>query len=313
MNALNDQATGLEDSEIQQFADQVTAVFERVQTRLQRWSRLNSVQTFLKNAEIGNGLDQCEVELDTALNLFQMNTQIAMFQSQRGAREITSNNHSELRELLLQVLTNTTETQNIVNMQIAGEPAAEKIMEAGQIELRSLRESSHPPTNMIIATERSSSPPPLPQDNQRYLQYQRGLINLHRVTGIPPTVKLLNGEVTKEGELAVAGGTYNDIWSGTWLGEEKVALKALRTIKASDIKAQKRFEDEISLWANLKNNHILPFYGVVTDLGQHMHMVSPWQENGNVLDFVKSNPQADRIHLILGAAKGLEYLHSEFL
>jgi hypothetical protein len=56
-----------------------------------------------------------------------------MFQSQRGAREITSNNHSELRELLLQVLTNTTETQNIVNMQIAGEPAAEKIMEAGQI------------------------------------------------------------------------------------------------------------------------------------------------------------------------------------
>jgi hypothetical protein len=50
------------------------------------------------------------------------------------------------------------------------------------------------------------------------------LINLHRVTGIPPTVKLLNGEVTKEGELAVAGGTYSDIWSGTWLGEEKVGV-----------------------------------------------------------------------------------------
>lgn len=43
-----------------------------VQTCLQRWSRLNSVQTFLKNAEIGNGLDQCEVELDNALNLFQV-------------------------------------------------------------------------------------------------------------------------------------------------------------------------------------------------------------------------------------------------
>lgn len=48
------------------------------------------------------------------------------------------------------------------------------------------------------------------------------LINLHRATGIPPTVKVLNGEVTKERELAVAGGTYSDIWLGTWLGEEKL-------------------------------------------------------------------------------------------
>lgn len=77
---------------------------------------------------------------------------------------------------------------------------------------------------MIIATERSSSPLPLPQDSQSYLQYQRGLMNLHHVTGIPPTVKVLNGEVTKEGELAVAGGTYSDIWLGTWLGEEKVGM-----------------------------------------------------------------------------------------
>jgi len=36
----------------------------------------------------------------------------------------------------------------------------------------------------------------------------------------------------------------------------------------------------------LKNEHILPFYGIVTDLGQHIHMVSPWQENGNVLEYV---------------------------
>ena len=70
----------------------------------------------------------------------------------------------------------------------------------------------------------SRTPSLLPQvhDSQRYLQYQRGLINLHRETGIPPTIKVLNGEVYKTGELAVAGGTYSDIWLGLWLGEEKV-------------------------------------------------------------------------------------------
>lgn len=54
-------------------------------------------------------------------------------QLQREARDITSNNHSELRKLLLQVLTNAMETQNTVDMQSSGEPVAERIMEAGQM------------------------------------------------------------------------------------------------------------------------------------------------------------------------------------
>jgi len=36
---------------------------------------------------------------------------------------------------------------------------------------------------------------------------------------------------------------------------------------------QKRFEHEVTVWANLRNDHILPFYGIVTDQGQHIHMV----------------------------------------
>jgi len=95
-----------------------------------------------------------------------------------------------------------------------------------------------------------------------------------------------------------------------WLGEEKVALKSLRYVKASDPKAKKRFENEINLWADLKHKHILPFYGIVTDLGQQIHMVSPWQTNGDVLDYVKAHVDADRSSLIAGAAQGLEYLHS---
>ena len=82
---------------------------------------------------------------------------------------------------------------------------------------------------MIAERRTSSSPPPgphlpapPPQDNQRYLQYQHGLFKLHQITGIPPSVKILDGEVTKVGELAVTGGTYSDVWQGQWLGEEKV-------------------------------------------------------------------------------------------
>ncbi|KAJ3517797.1 hypothetical protein NLJ89_g281 [Agrocybe chaxingu] len=207
LNTLNEQSSKMEGSKLQQITDQLLPILEKVLDRTRKWAKYNPVVTFLKNGEIKDGLDLCDIELNSAMTLFHI----------------------------------------------------------------------------------------------KYLQYQRGLINLHRETGVPPTIKVLNGEVTKHGDLAIAGGVYSDIWAGKWLGEEKVALKALRNIRATDAKAKKvrqrllilgetihhlqRFENEIKLWANLKHNNILPFYGIVTDLGQHIHMVSPWQENGNVLEY----------------------------
>jgi hypothetical protein len=234
----------------------------------------------LKNADIKDGLDSCERELDTAMNLFQINSNIVLQSGQRDVINTMKSNTAELRDLLIQALTVKSETQQIVEMQNAGERVAEIFMEAGQRELLHLRQSLK---NDAGAT--SNSPLPQPHDSFRYLQYQRGLINLRRETGIPPTIKILDGEVTKVGELAVAGGTYSDIWVGMWLGEEKVALKCLRNVKASDPKAKKRFENEMNLWADLKNKHIVPFHGIVTDLGWQIHMVSPWQTNGDVLEY----------------------------
>lgn len=82
-------------------------------------------------------------------------------------------------------------------------------------------------SQLMVTDIRSDSPPPLPTDSQRYLEQQRkvvqrGLIQLHELTGIPPSIKLMNGEVRRIGDLAVAGGTYSDIWQGLWLGQKKV-------------------------------------------------------------------------------------------
>ncbi len=69
-----------------------------------------------------------------------------------------------------------------------------------------------------------------------------------------------------------------------------MALKAIRNARSSDRAAKKvsfwnsfdaekneygtqRFENEINMWANLRHDHILPFYGIVTDLDQHIHLV----------------------------------------
>jgi hypothetical protein len=41
----------------------------------------------------------------------------------------------------------------------------------------------------------------------------------------------------------------------------------------ADLTAQ-RFEHEINVWASLKHDHTLPFLGLVTDLGQQIHIAS---------------------------------------
>jgi len=88
-----------------------------------------------------------------------------------------------------------------------------------------------------------------------------------------------------------------------------VALKALRALRSSD-KPHKKLERELQRWAELDHKNTLPFYGVVTDIGPYFYMVSPWQENGNLLAYVKNNPQPRKDYLLRGAADGLNYLHS---
>ena len=61
-------------------------------------------------------------------------------------------------------------------------------------------------------------------NDTQYLQVEQGLIDLHRATGVPPTVKILDGEVMREGNYPIHGGAHSDIWVGKWLGKEKVRI-----------------------------------------------------------------------------------------
>ena len=117
---------------------------------------------------------------------------------------------------------------------------------------------------------------------------------------VPPTVKGLNGLVKREGDIPISGGTYSDVWMGTCSGR-KVALKALREVRTNAKKAVKvrshknsiryyfnrmvqRFEKEVEVWSSLEHPNILPFIGIVTDIGNFLQIVSPWQDNGNLLE-----------------------------
>jgi len=135
------------------------------------------------------------------------------------------------------------------------------------------------------------------------------------IPGGAPSIKRLDGEVKKLGHIPFAGGIHCEIWKGQWerrgrtrssgggedTGEgrgrpELVALKAFRTLRAPE-KTYKRLEHEMYTWAELHHNNVQPLFGTVY-FERRLYMVLPWQENGDLLAYVKKNSGTNKNRLV---------------
>ncbi|KAF7333364.1 Protein kinase domain-containing protein [Mycena venus] len=120
----------------------------------------------------------------------------------------------------------------------------------------------------------------------------RALWRLSRDSGLHPRCFTLTG-LQKIGQQ-VAGGGFGDIWKGL--------TDHIQTLL-------KEFSREALIWRQLCHSNLLPFFGLYY-LENRLCLVSPWMENGNVMEFLRSEPpHLIRLSLILDVALGLEYLH----
>ena len=60
------------------------------------------------------------------------------------------------------------------------------------------------------------------------------------------------------------------------------------------------FFKEALLRGHLSHPNILPFYGIyhLNDMHGRISLVSPWMENGNVIEYLKRHPFANRLLLV---------------
>ncbi|KAF7373277.1 Kinase-like protein [Mycena sanguinolenta] len=108
------------------------------------------------------------------------------------------------------------------------------------------------------------------------------------------------------------GGGFGDIYRASY-GGQRVALKRMRHfLRGSDLRRTRlKFCREALLWKDLHHPHILPFLGIDADsFPSFLCMVSPWMENGTVMNYLKTHGYASVDKLLYEIAQGLEYLHS---
>ncbi|TDL24388.1 kinase-like protein, partial [Rickenella mellea] len=138
----------------------------------------------------------------------------------------------------------------------------------------------------------------------------RALTRLAKLTACYPDSLILSG-IRRTCMDPVAGGGFADIWKGH-LNSNCVAMKALRIYNRSvREKALKEFCHEAIIWRQLKHPNILPFHGVFK--GDHnfdrLCLISPWMDAGNVMDYLRNNPNSHRLSLLADVLSGLSYLH----
>ncbi|KAJ7785401.1 kinase-like domain-containing protein, partial [Mycena olivaceomarginata] len=117
----------------------------------------------------------------------------------------------------------------------------------------------------------------------------RALWRLSRDTGLHPRCFALTG-LQKIGQQVVGGG-FSDIWKGLVQGQT-VYVKMMLVI-----------------WHQFCHPNLLPFFGLYY-LENRLCLVSPWMENGNIMEFLRFDRRHSiRLSLILDVALGLKYLH----
>ncbi|ESK86444.1 WD40 repeat-like protein [Moniliophthora roreri MCA 2997] len=141
------------------------------------------------------------------------------------------------------------------------------------------------------------------------------MIRLSKASDLHPsclTIKSLN----TIGNHPVAAGGFGDIWKGILGGEsgQLVCLKVVKMYLMSDMKRlMKEYLREAIVWRQLRHPNILPCLGLYyLDCSQErICLVSPWMENGNLVQFLRDRPRDSVNHLQLmhDIASGLSHLH----
>ncbi|THH09476.1 hypothetical protein EW145_g1993 [Phellinidium pouzarii] len=126
----------------------------------------------------------------------------------------------------------------------------------------------------------------------------------------------LSGRVTFDtpGQFIVHGG-YGEVYTGNCKfpnGEQaKVAIKRIRFSVKEGNTIIKIIVKELYLWSKLNHPNVLPLRGFIIDETGFPSLISEWMDNGSVLEYAQKHPDCDTIiHLSLGIAEGLAYLHN---
>jgi len=147
--------------------------------------------------------------------------------------------------------------------------------------------------------------------------YYRSLRALRKTCGIyetlPASYRVPRGlTLVTIGQMKrpFASGGFSDVWKARNDEGQIFAIKHLRTYETDDLTdAKKKYCKDVTICRRVRHENVLNIEGIVPELFEFC-MVSKWMDNGNMLEYVRTKEQVDRVGLLIGITRGLQHLHS---
>ncbi|KAI0003232.1 hypothetical protein BJV74DRAFT_881694 [Russula compacta] len=275
-SALRDHSPGLEGTPAQQAVDEVERVLTRILNRVRRWGDMGKMRSFVKQTEIRVGIDESYQELRTCSMQFNIALHLNANTRGRELEDIRKRDHDELIEMMTRML----QDKSLLRIELAtGTPEdAHKVVQA-------------------IEQARELKGADVGETQERQLQEDFGELRKW-VERLPP-MDDLSGNVSRTSDHAIATGGSQDIYTGEWTGRE-VALAYPRNQSRA---AQERFKRQVEIWRTIRHPNILQLLGIAY-IGDFVYSVSPYMEFGNVKQYLKDYPEANRVLLLSEIASG---------
>ncbi|KAF9256247.1 kinase-like protein [Marasmius fiardii PR-910] len=287
-------------STLQNAFDDVARCIIDVQVRVQKWAKLSWARALVHLPEIQLAVDASKAEIAECFLRFQLASAADTSRWQTEFADVTRLDHEEVivylssiqdgQEIVAELISNYGDKMLLEQEKTTNE--LKKVMAFMQENMGGLQSSS----------------------TDKYVAISKNLHDIQASTKtLLPNLHLVSGEITDIEEQAVSGTTSMDIFRGRYLQKEKVAIKVMRSVNA-DENTKRRFAREGRIWDSIYNidrgKYILPFYGFGEGRDSRPFMVSPWQENGNALSYVRENDEkVNYKQMIRGIAEGLKVLH----
>lgn len=78
----------------------------------------------------------------------------------------------------------------------------------------------------------------------------------------------------------------------------KVSVTCVQAYQCNMLAYEKTVALELRIWSGLHHINILPLLGYTMDFGPYPACISPWMENGTVMQYLERNPAADRCTIV---------------
>ncbi|KAG9084662.1 hypothetical protein FRC07_013580, partial [Ceratobasidium sp. 392] len=278
------------------------------------WNQMHELLAFVQFQGISEEIRNHFSALDSCLNLFSYATDVAQMQ---WIGEFDAVQRRELAQL--EQMRTLMEGMDIKLNSAA--QTQDTIVTVTTETLELLRKVVD--EKVAILQNQATTPVATYADAQQIVQTIRTVTNMQL-----PTNLLVGRQCILEANVPIKTGVTCDIYSASFLTNEKVAKKVFRIGMSEKEHVEKyaqgtdpaqRFLRDAKLWATFRSDHTLPFYGIGMEAFEgdkhfQLYMVSPLMKNFDAVTYLKQhkkNPNMKEgiMRIITDAAKGLQYLH----